>query len=320
MASSEFYYEGDETTFINSDRLQRTLKFVPCRRNSRTSAGELLLALSQYGLGPQDVEGIYKVSALDNSYSIQLGFSDTVERVAALKSITAGDTKFDIMKLDEQVVSLRVHWLPLYYDNLLLNEILDSFGNVMSVNYLRTAHAECVTLDGVREVRLKTDELRKQRIPHVVHLSSGVTILITMPGRPPYCLKCKSVGHTRQKCPKNRFSNVVRQQTHAPSSDSTPAPTPTPVAEETVAPPDEPSGSTGGPTESNNEDDSSVKGDSGQEAMDSLSATTKRHLELEAEDPDFIRPNRPVRPRVVGDQRPLNVSNSFVSISSYMDP
>ena len=78
-----------------------------------------------------------------------------------MKSITAGDTNFEIMKLD------RIHWLPLYFDNL-LHEVL-GFGKVMSVTLQQPMQnvslwmaqgkqpekAEGVTLDGARENSLK---------------------------------------------------------------------------------------------------------------------------------------------------------------------
>ena len=94
----------------------------------------------------------------------------TLLSVAKLQSIRAGNVDFNVMRLDEQVVVLRVHWLPLYYDNLLLSEVLEPFGQNMMCNMLKTAHAEYVTYDGVREVYLKTTEILKQRIPHLIHL------------------------------------------------------------------------------------------------------------------------------------------------------
>ena len=37
-------------------------------------------------------------------------------------------------------------------------------------------------------------------------LGSGQSILITMKGRPPLCLKCNEIGHTRKDCPNERRS------------------------------------------------------------------------------------------------------------------
>ena len=101
------------------------------------------------------------------------------------------------MSITERNVSLRIHWLPTYYDNSIIKEIFSDFEKVLSIDDLKTAHENRVTLDGTRQVVLKTDELLKQQIPHIINFKSGNKVLVTMPGRPPYCLKCKGIGHTR---------------------------------------------------------------------------------------------------------------------------
>ena len=84
-------------------------------------------------------------------------YIDTAEKINDLQCLKVGDQIFDIMKLTEQIVDVRVHFLPLYYDNLILHEALHSFGGVVDVKMLKAAHANSVTFDGVREVRLRTD-------------------------------------------------------------------------------------------------------------------------------------------------------------------
>ena len=59
------------------------------------------------------------------------------------------------MKMNEQVVSLRIHWLPIYFDNAILREIFDADGEVMDIKLLKTAHEDFVAFNGVREIRLK---------------------------------------------------------------------------------------------------------------------------------------------------------------------
>ena len=73
-----------------------------------------------------------------------------------------------------------------------------------------------IAFNGVREIRLKTSEFKRQLIPHLVKFNSGQSILVTLNGRPPYCLKCHVLGHTRQRCPKVKsFANVVRPDQQA---------------------------------------------------------------------------------------------------------
>ena len=97
---------------------------------------------------------------------------------------------YDIMKMAEQVVTVRVHWLPIYYDSSILYELFSKYGEVLDIKMMKTAHAKITTFNGSREAKLKTDEFRKHIIPHLVNFNSGQSILLTIPGRPPYCLRC----------------------------------------------------------------------------------------------------------------------------------
>ena len=204
MFCPEVNFDGIEINYINEDSLRRTVRLVPMSQRSNVSTGELLNGLCGARIQPDEIAGIYKVSAADSAFSIYFKFNDTVGNILQIGEINAGNVTFQTMRMTEQIVTIRVHWLPLYYDDALLKEILGEFGEVQEIRLLRTAHANVVVFDGVREVRMKVDEFKKQMIPHVVRLNSGQAILFTMAGRPPYCLKCKSVGHVRQRCPKKQ--------------------------------------------------------------------------------------------------------------------
>ena len=99
--------------FINGERLERTLKFVPTNRTTSwgISAGELLNVLAAY-VGPEDVEGVYKVSQIDSTYSIQCKCRDIMDKVSALKKLTVANREFEVLRLNEQMVTVRVHWWP----------------------------------------------------------------------------------------------------------------------------------------------------------------------------------------------------------------
>ena len=90
-----------------------------------------------------------------------------------------------------------VHWLPYYIDNATIGGALHSYGKVLSVQ------EEVSQLDGlpngIKRVRLetKTSANLLQHMIHVSFLSKRYTGLVTVPGRPPLCLKCKVIGHVR---------------------------------------------------------------------------------------------------------------------------
>ena len=105
----------------------------------------------------------------------------------------------------EQVVSLRIHWLPLYYEDRILMTMLCLYGEGVDIKYMKSTYGNITAMNGTRDVLLKTDEIRKQQIPHLVNIMSGQSVLITMLGRPPLCLKCKVVGNTRRECEVRRY-------------------------------------------------------------------------------------------------------------------
>ena len=243
-------FDGFEGNYVNTERLNKTVQLVPKYGSKSTSYGELLNALEDLGVPPDEVEGIYKVSSTDNSYSVQLRFEDTLEAIVAKQEFKVGGTHFDIMKLTEQIVTLRVHWLPLYFDNVILEEIFSEYGQVIDIKMMKTAHAKLVAQNGSREIRLKTDEFKKQTIPHLVKFKSGRSILVTMAGRPPYCLKCGNVGHVRARCVTRRaeYASVVQQRVVGSSADTAAPPAPMGVS---MAASDEPAGTSDAPLPSN---------------------------------------------------------------------
>ena len=141
----------------------------------------------------------------EESNSIETSKNDDAMRMIHLKgSIVINKILLDIMRMDEQIVSIKAHWLPLNMDNSLIREVFSEYGKVVIVNMQKNSHDLVSAYNDIREVHLKTDEFRKQRVPHLLNFSSGQSILVTMAGRVPYCLKCRSVGHKRSRCPTNK--------------------------------------------------------------------------------------------------------------------
>ena len=293
MSFAEYYFEGNESNYVNAERLDLTLRFVLMRKRVSTSVGVLINGITATGVEPEDISGVYKVSASDLSFTVQFKYSDTLEHVAAMKKNKVGEYDCDIMKLSEQAVSLRVHWPPLYYDSLLLTEILDPFGEVLDVNMLRSAHADCVTFDGEREVRLRTTEVKKQKIPHMVHLGSGQSLLVTIQRRLPYCFKCQSVGHVCQCCPKSRgFAVAVISNPESRGADLSPSAVNEAQTEVSPGPSDpvdlpQPQGGKDGASDV-------PRTGSDPQAMDENSNQSLKRP-LDSQDSDFIPPNRPAR-------------------------
>ena len=209
MSNPIVRFDGIEANFIDEKQLQLTVKLVPQGLDT-ISYNDLFLILEKEGVRPEDILGLYKVSANDYSFSLFLSNEGTVNSLRDKKVIGNSKVKLNVISMAEQIVTLRVHWLPLYYDNRLLKAILCEYGEILDIRMCKSSHANLVAMNGMREVTIKTDEVTKQKIPHLFTFSSGQSILITMRGRSPLCLKCREVGHVRRDCEDRRsFARIT---------------------------------------------------------------------------------------------------------------
>ena len=319
MSSPVVKFEGLETNFINEKQLSLTLKLVPCEPGP-SSYGDVLNILDHEGVKPDELLGLYKVSQSDISYSVFLSNEAVLNRLVKRGVIGHNKLKFNVVSMCEQIVTLRVHWLPLFYDNRLLKAIFCDYGEVLGVRMCKSSHAQVVALNGLREVTLKTDEVLKQKIPHLVKFNSGQSILVTMMGRPPLCLKCHEVGHVRRDCGNQRsFAQAtvnVGSMPGAPSALSAQVP-PASASDkssdqpDTVSTPTEGTGDSGSGVAETGSQGSSQAVEAVEENMDEGSGGSKRGLEVS--DDDFISPNKTAKSRS-WSQDPVPTSNAYAAI------
>ena len=150
----------------------------------------------------------------------------------AAGSLTIGNRTVGIVSVSRQEINIRVHWMPSYITDDFFEIFFQRFGKVLSVTREHTViGANVEKRNGVRVVKIETDELMKGTIPHMLKFEGGISALVTIQGRPPLCLKCNQVGHMRRDC-------VPQQETQRISYAAAAAPrqTPVPTAPEPPAP------------------------------------------------------------------------------------
>ena len=314
VSSRIIQFSGDESKYIDEEQLKRTVKLSPLS-HSATGYEDVFRALEQVGVQPEDIKGLYKVSVTDLSYLLYLS-NDTIQRqLRALKIIGTGKCQFSVVAMNEQTVRCKIHWLPLYYSDRLLKAIFCDYGEVLEIQMCKSSYAHVCAYNGQREVLLRTDEFHKQQIPHLVKLASGHSILITLQGRPPLCLKCGELGHTRKDCPSNKkdYSGAARSGSSSANTGTVSAPAgahvssavpgpavPPPGADSAPAP--APEGSPAGAGEAPSPQDLGPGGSDGsgdtpgtQEPMEA-NDQLKRKNDGDDDD-DFLTPNRTAKQR-----------------------
>ena len=319
MAKPIVTFEGFAPNYINEDDLKMTIKLVPMEVGN-CSYGEVFKVLDKYGVKPQDILGCYKVSASDSSFSIFMANEEVVKMLKEKKVLEDGRLKFMVMCMTDQLVNIRVHWLPLFYDNRIVKAMLSDYGEIQEIRMCKSSYANLVAMNGIREVLIKTDEIKKQQIPHLINFGCGQSVLLTMQGRPPLCLKCKQVGHTRRDCePRRTFASVASEgrrddRPNGPAVVEPPAENSsrTTGSEDASLPP--PLGAEGSTIAA---DISGAQQGSSDCITVEMSETTDSKRRRE-EDEDFIPPNKPARMRPP-PSRPVSLENQWSPIMEACD-
>lgn len=319
MARPVVRFDGFATNYINENQMKLTVKLVPMERQPFTYV-DVFAVLEKYGVKPGEILGLYKVSAADNSYSLFLANEEVLTRLKEAKFLEIGKIKLMVISMSEQIVTIRAHWLPLFYDNRILRAMLCDYGEVLEIRMCKSSYANLVALNGMREVVIKTDEIRRQLIPHLVNYGNGQSVLFTMQGRPPLCLKCHEIGHTRRDCESRRsFSNVVASEQ---SGQSDARPTDPVVVGPSVEAPSVSEDAEGGssPRPSGTDGSGAVVGSSGaqQASQDFEMSDPSGSKRDRDEDEDFIPPNKPARVRPPRP-KPVPTRNPWTPIMTVSD-
>ncbi|KAG0443936.1 hypothetical protein HPB47_014367 [Ixodes persulcatus] len=147
-----------------------------------------------------------------------LDTAEAKERLAAFKELTVKGRRCVIIDPNQTEVTLRVHWLPTFVTDSEVEGALASLGRLKP-----STREKWRAPNGAYEVHSTTRSLtlvlcegvNKENLPHQASIA-GYPVLLSMPGRPPLCLRCNQLGHTRRQCQAPCQSRV---QVHAAPED-----------------------------------------------------------------------------------------------------
>ena len=110
---------------------------------------------------------------------------------------------FKIKPADRRHFVDRVHWAPVFVTNDEIDKVISQYAEVRSIKHELYADAG---LEGVATgVRNLVSVGDRHQVLHIVHIVDPDTrevwdCLVTIPGRPPMCLRCKKVGYVQKNC------------------------------------------------------------------------------------------------------------------------
>lgn len=209
-----YFVSGGEIPLRYFDRLkyERTFKVTAYGMSMK----DIFDGLCQIVM-PEDIYDMCKVDS--NTFNFCMKDEESVDMINSVGKLRIRDKVFDIISISKQLVEFRVHWLPNYINDSFLEDYFSKYGKVTSVIREAVVFTPNDTKQtGVRRIMIETDEVRKRSLPYVISFNGGYTALITMPGRPPLCLKCRTIGHLRKDCIPNSTPKHSQPQTQSKES------------------------------------------------------------------------------------------------------
>ncbi|KAM7303674.1 uncharacterized protein ISCGN_013616 [Ixodes scapularis] len=131
-----------------------------------------------------------------------LNSTDAKDKLTALKNVKVKGRKCVVVDPNFTEVVLRVHWLPTYVTDREVSAAFAEFGVVKEITREMwkspTDDYEVETSTRAIRIILKKGG-RRDELPHQGHVAD-YPVLISVPGRPPMCLRCNQLGHMRRQC------------------------------------------------------------------------------------------------------------------------
>ena len=91
---------------------------------------------------------------------------------------------FSVVNLGSQAVTVRLHWLPVYIKESVVEQVCSRYGEVIDVVSETSQCDICNVVTGVRLVRMRLSIDVVNCLPHIVSFRCGSRVLVSVRGRP----------------------------------------------------------------------------------------------------------------------------------------
>ena len=146
--------------YIDMGTMEKTVK-LSCRKMSSTS--DVVMLLSANGISAEEVLGMYRGPPSDSAHYVILSSDEAIARLRS-GNLCYRDKQFVFAQLGKQVLTVRVHWLPLYFADTLIKAALRDYGTVLSVDCVTSQYGKTDIKNGMRIVQLEVDEMGAVRV------------------------------------------------------------------------------------------------------------------------------------------------------------
>ncbi|KAG0433920.1 hypothetical protein HPB47_019478 [Ixodes persulcatus] len=138
------------------------------------------------------------------------------ERLLQLREIQVKNKTCLIIDGSKTALSMKVHWVPTSVPDANVASVFSTFGKIKSIvrdKWHYSGFEEVETTTRILSIELN-EGVTADSLPHQLKIL-GTTVLVSIPGRAPQCLRCRQVGHVRGQC-RAPWCGVCRKFGHDP--------------------------------------------------------------------------------------------------------
>lgn len=209
---------------MSKDVMNRTVRMMVGGPQKRSADRGKIIGRLVHFLGQKEfLTSLWRTDTGDNWYAT-LQTTGMVEKCLEEQFCRDEDIVLAFFPCNRRKITVRIHWLPLWLEDRAIAEFLERFGKIIQISEetqmvipLRQTYGT-----GVRRVTMEIRDGTQHDIPYRASICNR-GCLITIPGRPPLCLKCGELGHFRAQCLRERpgsYADSVRKQPEVTQSSS----------------------------------------------------------------------------------------------------
>ncbi|KAG0444070.1 hypothetical protein HPB47_014208, partial [Ixodes persulcatus] len=123
------------------------------------------------------------------------------ERLLQLREIQVKNKTCLIIDGSKTALSMKVHWVPTSVPDGNVASAFSTFGKIKSIvrdKWHYSGFEQVETTTRILSIELN-EGVTADSLPHQLKIL-GTTVLVSVPGRAPQCLRCRQVGHVRGQC------------------------------------------------------------------------------------------------------------------------
>ena len=114
------------------------------------------------------------------------------------KTVQINTRNYQPAPFESNDIEIHLHWLNVEVPDDMIAYFPEEYCD--EVKTIKHELDEYGIKTGIRTATIRLLDSQKPTFPHILKITPNIPMLITVPGRPPLCLRCHHLGHVRSAC------------------------------------------------------------------------------------------------------------------------